>query len=240
MTAGARDMFQYCNAVMEPWDGPAAICGTDGRWVIAGLDRNGLRPLRYTITARRLLVVGSETGMVKVAEGDIVSRGRLGPGQTVGLDLDEGGFYHDDELLDMLSARQDFGGWASASTRSTEIVPARRSRARATTGEELRRRQLAVGTTLEELEVILHPMVADRQRGGRQHGRRHPARGAVRALPRPVALFPPGLQPGHQPADRQPARDPGDEPEHPARQPRQRAGRGRAASASCCSSTARC
>ena len=58
----------YCNAVMEPWDGPAAIAATDGRWVIAGLDRNGLRPLRYTITADGLLIVGSETGMVPLDE----------------------------------------------------------------------------------------------------------------------------------------------------------------------------
>ena len=53
MPQAHRDMFLYCNAVMEPWDGPAAIAATDGRWVIAGLDRNGLRPLRYTITERR-------------------------------------------------------------------------------------------------------------------------------------------------------------------------------------------
>ena len=58
MPPAHRDMFLYCNAVMEPWDGPAAIAATDGRWVIAGLDRNGLRPLRYTITADDLLIVG--------------------------------------------------------------------------------------------------------------------------------------------------------------------------------------
>ena len=68
MQPAHRDMFLYCNAVMEPWDGPAAIAATDGRWVIAGLDRNGLRPLRYTITADDLLVVGSEAGMVKFDE----------------------------------------------------------------------------------------------------------------------------------------------------------------------------
>ena len=68
MPQAHRDMFLYCNAVMEPWDGPAAIAATDGRWVIAGLDRNGLRPLRYTITSDELLIVGSETGMVKLDE----------------------------------------------------------------------------------------------------------------------------------------------------------------------------
>ena len=70
-----RDLFLYCNAVMEPWDGPAAIAATDGRWVIAGLDRNGLRPLRYTQTADGLLIVGSETGMVKIAEDAVVCEG---------------------------------------------------------------------------------------------------------------------------------------------------------------------
>ena len=154
-------MFEYCNAVMEPWDGPAAICGTDGRWVIAGLDRNGLRPLRYTVTASRMLVVGSETGMVKIPEGDILSRGRLGPGQTVAVDLDAARFYGDDDLLDMLSQRQDFEGWVGRINRIDRIVRDDSVEPAGWPAEELRRRQAAVGTTLEELEVILHPMVAD-------------------------------------------------------------------------------
>ncbi|WP_239479189.1 glutamate synthase large subunit [Lichenicola cladoniae] len=154
-------MFQYCNAVMEPWDGPAAICGTDGRWVIAGLDRNGLRPLRYTITSSQMLVVGSETGMVKIPEPDIVSRGRLGPGQTIALDLDESRLYGADELLDVLSARQDFEGWVTRINKIDRIVRSDSIEPTYWTGEELRRRQTAVGTTLEELEMILHPMVSD-------------------------------------------------------------------------------
>ena len=88
MPKAHRDLFLYCNAVMEPWDGPAAIAATDGRWVIAGLDRNGLRPLRYTVTRHNMLIVGSETGMVKLDEEDIVEKGRVGPGQTIGVDLD--------------------------------------------------------------------------------------------------------------------------------------------------------
>ncbi len=87
-----RDMFLYCNAVMEPWDGPAAIAATDGRWVIAGLDRNGLRPLRYTISRDGLLIVGSETGMVKLDDAEVVEKGRVGPGQTIGVDLDDAPF----------------------------------------------------------------------------------------------------------------------------------------------------
>jgi len=151
----------YCNAVMEPWDGPAAIAATDGRWVIGGLDRNGLRPLRYTITADHLLVVGSETGMVKFAESQIIAKGRVGPGQCIGVDLQEAKFYGDAEMKDMLAARQDFGAWTRRTTKLDRIVKTDAPEPVQYDPAELRRRQLAVGTTLEELEMILHPMVED-------------------------------------------------------------------------------
>ena len=156
-----RDLFLYCNAVMEPWDGPAAICATDGRWVIAGLDRNGLRPLRYTITQDGLLVVGSETGMVKIAEDRVTAKGRVGPGQCVGVDLDSGEFFGDAALKDLLSARKPFGQWVNRTTRIDAIVKRDADERPNFATEELRRRQLAVGFTLEELETILHPMVED-------------------------------------------------------------------------------
>ncbi len=158
-----RDMFLYCNAVMEPWDGPAAIAATDGRWVIAGLDRNGLRPLRYTIARNHMLIVGSETGMVKIDEGDVVEKGRVGPGQTIGVDLDEARFYADDEMKDMLAARQEFGAWTRHIRQIDHIVKADATEPVLFEGEALRRRQLAVGTTMEDLELILHPMVEDAQ-----------------------------------------------------------------------------
>ncbi len=163
MKRAHQDLFHYCNAVMEPWDGPAAIAATDGRWVIAGLDRNGLRPLRYTITSNDLLVVGSESGMVKFSEADIVAKGRVGPGQTIGVDLDAPRFYTDEELKDVLAARQPFGAWAERIVRIDQVVKTDAPEPVLFEAEELRRRQLAVGTTLEELEMILHPMVEDSQ-----------------------------------------------------------------------------
>jgi glutamate synthase (NADPH/NADH) large chain len=163
MPAAHRDMFMYCNAVMEPWDGPAAIAATDGRWVIAGLDRNGLRPLRYTIARNNMLVVGSETGMVKIDEGDIIEKGRVGPGQTIAVDLDEARFYADDQLKDMLSARHAFGEWTKRVRQIDHIVKTDAPEPVLLEGEALRRRQLAVGMTMEELEMILHPMVEDAQ-----------------------------------------------------------------------------
>ncbi len=161
MPEAHRDMFLYCNAVMEPWDGPAAITATDGRWVIAGLDRNGLRPLRFTVTDSKLLVVGSETGMVKFLESEIIQKGRVGPGQTIAVDLDNAKFYLDEELKDALAARQPFGDWAKRITKIDSVVKTDCPEPALFDGPELRRRQLAVGTTLEELEMILHPMVED-------------------------------------------------------------------------------
>ncbi|WP_426957043.1 glutamate synthase large subunit [Muricoccus radiodurans] len=161
MPEAHRELFLYCNAVMEPWDGPAAVAATDGRWVVAGLDRNGLRPLRYTITADRRLIVGSETGMVAVPDDQVLTRGRVGPGQMIGVDLDEARFYGDDALKDALSARKPFGKWTERTTRIDEIVKADADEVVALEGEALRRRQLSMGTTLEDLETILHPMVEE-------------------------------------------------------------------------------
>ncbi|MCU0987843.1 MAG: glutamate synthase large subunit, partial [Acetobacteraceae bacterium] len=161
MPEAHRALFLYCNAVMEPWDGPAALCGTDGRWVIAGMDRNGLRPMRYTITADGLLVVGSETGMVKLREDEIVAKGRVGPGQCIAVDLDAPKFYTDRELKDMLAAREDFGAWTRRTLHLDALIRTDSAEVARLTGEALRRRQLAAGLTLEELEMILHPMVEE-------------------------------------------------------------------------------
>ena len=156
-----HDFFLYCNAVMEPWDGPAALCATDGRWVVGGMDRHGLRPMRFAVTSANLLVLGSETGMVKFAEDQIVRKGRVGPGQCIGVDLDTGKLYLDEALKDELAGRKPFGEWTARTTRIDEIVKADCTEPTLFQGEALRRRQLAIGTTLEELETILQPMVED-------------------------------------------------------------------------------
>ena len=161
MPTAHQDLFLYCNAVMEPWDGPAAIAATDGTWVIAGLDRNGLRPLRVMMTANNLLIVGSEAGMVKVPEAEITSKGRVGPGQTIAVNLDTGAFMTDEQVRDMLAARQPYGEWARRIKKIDHVIKTDAPEPVLYAPEELRRRQLAVGTTLEDLEMILHPMVED-------------------------------------------------------------------------------
>ncbi len=163
MPQAHKDLFLYCNAVMEPWDGPAAVCASDGRFVIAGLDRNGLRPLRYSITRQNMLIVGSETGMVKLDEEDILEKGAVGPGHTIAVDLDESKFYHDAELKDLLAARQDFAAWTKRITVIDHIVKTDAPEPVRLDAEALRRRQLAVGFSLEDMELILHPMVETAQ-----------------------------------------------------------------------------
>jgi glutamate synthase (NADPH/NADH) large chain len=156
-----KALFSYCSSVMEPWDGPAAVCGFGGRWVIAGMDRNGLRPLRYTVTGDGLLIVGSETGMVRVDEAKVVEKGRVGPGEMIAVDLREGRLYHDRELRDMLAAKQPFGEWIENIRVLDEIVAPDQQEPAFYFHEELRRRQLQYAWSMEELELILQPMVED-------------------------------------------------------------------------------
>ena len=104
---------------MEPWDGPAAIAAVSGDWVIGGMDRNGLRPMRYTLTDDGLIVAGSETGMVHIDEARIIERGRLGPGEMIGVNLADGRVVYDDELKKELAGRQD---WFESNHANRSIV----------------------------------------------------------------------------------------------------------------------
>ena len=83
--------------------GPAAIAATDGKWTIVATDRNGLRPLRYTISTDKLLFAGSETGMIPVSNDKVVSKGRLGPGQIIAINLDKGKFFGSKDIKDYIS-----------------------------------------------------------------------------------------------------------------------------------------
>ncbi|TDE35919.1 glutamate synthase large subunit [Antarcticimicrobium sediminis] len=155
-----RDMYSYCNSVMEPWDGPAALAMTDGRWVCGGLDRNGLRPMRYVVTGDNLLIAGSEAGMVPVDEATVREKGALGPGQMIAVDMEEGKLFRDTEIKDKLAASQPFGEWVGK-IKDLDEEMAQLSEKALFSGAELRKRQAAAGYTLEELEQILAPMAED-------------------------------------------------------------------------------
>jgi glutamate synthase (NADPH/NADH) large chain len=153
-------MYEYLASVMEPWDGPAALAMTDGRWAVAGLDRNALRPLRFTITNDDLLIVGSEAGMVVVPEATVIAKGALGPGQMIAVDLDEGKLYDDRAIKDRLAAEApyadmvgDFLTFADLPEADEEVAYYPRA--------ALIRRQVAAGQTMEDMELILSPMAED-------------------------------------------------------------------------------
>ena len=155
-----RDMYSYVNSVMEPWDGPAALAMTDGRWVCAGLDRNGLRPMRYVVTGDGLVIAGSEVGMVPTDEATVVEKGALGPGQLLAVDMAEGKLYHDVEIKDRLANARPFGDWVGKINDLEDELSGITETAYYT-GAELKKRQIAAGYTIEELEQILAPMAED-------------------------------------------------------------------------------
>ncbi|PZQ58871.1 MAG: glutamate synthase large subunit, partial [Sphingomonas taxi] len=152
-------MYQYLASVMEPWDGPAALAMTDGRWVVGGVDRNALRPLRYTQTADGLLIVGSEAGMVVVPESTVIAKGRLGPGQMIAVDLHEGRVLRDREVKDRIAAEADYAAMIGEFSTMDDLPPAPAGTLTRYDRADLTRRQVAAGQTIEDMELILSPMV---------------------------------------------------------------------------------
>ena len=151
-------LFNFLNSTMEPWDGPAAIAGTDNEWVIAATDRNGLRPLRYTITKDKLLFAGSETGMIELDETRIISKGRLGPGEIIGLRIEKGKVFSNSEIKNYLAKEYKNFNNQIIDLDKKFIIQKEKSDFQ---GSELKQRQHAFGFSLEDLELILHPMVED-------------------------------------------------------------------------------
>ena len=153
-------MYQYLASVMEPWDGPAALAMTDGQWAVAGVDRNALRPLRYTRTNDGLLIVGSESGMVVVPETTIVEKGRLGPGQMIAVDLEAGEVLGDRAVKDRVAAEADYAEMIGDYLTIDQLpqVPVEHRRY---DRPELIRRQIAAGQSIEDMELILSPLVLD-------------------------------------------------------------------------------
>ena len=153
-----QQLFNFLNSTMEPWDGPAAIAATDNEWVIAANDRNGLRPLRYAITKDKLLFAGSETGMIRLNEKKILSKGRLGPGEIIGVRIEKGKVYSNDQIKDYLA--KEFKHFNSQIVDLDEKLHISREK-HIFEGDDLRRRQHTFGISLEDLELILHPMAED-------------------------------------------------------------------------------
>ncbi len=153
-----QQLFNFLNSTMEPWDGPAAIAATDNEWVIVATDRNGLRPLRYTITRDKLLFAGSETGMIDLNEKKIVSKGRLGPGEILGLRIEKGKVYSNDEIKNYLS--KEYKHYNNQIIDLDKKLEVETEKVELDAGN-LRNFQHCFGYSIEDLELILHPMAED-------------------------------------------------------------------------------
>ncbi len=153
-----QQLFNFLNSTIEPWDGPAAISATDGKWIIAAQDRNGLRPLRYTITSDKLLFAGSETGMIPFDDKKIIFKGRLGPGQAIAVDLKNGQIFDSKNLKDKISKNyKKYNKQIIDLDKKFNITKEKFI----FKGQELRQRQFLAGINIEDLELILQPMVED-------------------------------------------------------------------------------
>ncbi|MEQ8311259.1 MAG: glutamate synthase large subunit [Sphingopyxis sp.] len=183
-----KAMYSYLASVMEPWDGPAALAMTDGRWAVAGMDRNALRPLRYTLTADNLLVVGSESGMVLLPEASVRKKGRLGPGQMIAVDLDEGTLYEDRAIKDRIAGAADYASRVKGFRTMADLPKGGRASLAAWDRTELLRRQVAAGLTMEDMELILAPMVEDAKEAVGSMGDDTPL-AVISDKPRHVAQF---------------------------------------------------
>ncbi|MDC0216361.1 glutamate synthase large subunit [Candidatus Pelagibacter sp.] len=151
-------LFNFLNSTMEPWDGPAAIAATDNEWAIVANDRNGLRPLRYTITKDKLLFAGSETGMIELDEKRIISKGRLGPGEIIGIRINKGKIFNNNEIKNYLA--KEFKHFSNQIVDLNKKIIINKEKY-IFSGSELRKRQHAFGISIEDLELILHPMAEE-------------------------------------------------------------------------------
>ena len=153
-----KEFYEYHATMMEPWDGPASIVFTDGRYVGGSLDRNGLRPSRYCVTYDGLVVMGSETGVVSgIKPADVRMKGRLQPGRMFLVDMQEGRIIHDREIKETISRAQPYGRWLSENLVSLDDLPEAGPAPEIGDGELLSLLR-AFGYTLEHQRLLLAPM----------------------------------------------------------------------------------
>ncbi len=159
MSSEKKSFYEYHACLMEPWDGPASIPFTDGQVIGAVLDRNGLRPSRYTVTRDGLVILGSETGVLEIDPSNVVRKGRLQPGRMFLVDMQQGRIIDDDEIKAQLSNRKPYGEWLKANLMSLDALPAADGDARLSlTDHALAARQRLFGYSVEDLKITLAPM----------------------------------------------------------------------------------
>jgi len=156
-----RAFYEYHATLMEPWDGPAALCFTNGRAIGALLDRNGLRPLRYVVTADHRVVVASEAGALPIDESKVVRKGRQQPGKIFMVDMEAGEILSDQQVKDDLVRRQPYADWIDQYKISLEDLADPRVTFTYLSKESVFKYQQTFGYTREDIEGILTPMALD-------------------------------------------------------------------------------
>ncbi|MBN2103713.1 glutamate synthase large subunit [bacterium] len=159
MSEDKRAFYEFHSSIMEPWDGPAALVFTDGRYIGATLDRNGLRPARYSVTTDGLIVMASETGVLDIPGNQIRSRGRLQPGKMFLVDLEQHRIVPDNEIKSKISRQKPYRRWIKEKRIELRglFMPSRIPRMDA---EALLRKQHVFGYTEEELKMLITPMAS--------------------------------------------------------------------------------
>ena len=158
MDSRRRAFYEYHACLMEPWDGPAAMAFTDGRQIGATLDRNGLRPARYLVTKDDRVIMSSESGVLPIAEDQIVAKWRLQPGKMLLIDLEQGRIISDDELKADLAARNPYEQWLRRTQIQVSDLPLPKKPKRRKSNIDLLDLQQAFGYTQESLKLLMAPM----------------------------------------------------------------------------------
>jgi glutamate synthase (NADPH) large chain len=156
MTPTRRAFYEYHACLMEPWDGPAAVAFTDGVQIGAVLDRNGLRPGRYTVTTDDLVILASETGVIEVPAANILERGRLQPGRMFLVDTIQGRIIPDDEIKDTICNQHPYGDWLVKNRIDLATLTEPKDYTRSDHATLLAR-QKAFGFTFEEVRMLIQP-----------------------------------------------------------------------------------
>ena len=157
MDPAKRAFYEYHASLMEPWDGPASMCFTDGRVIGATLDRNGLRPGRYVVTTDDLVVLSSEVGVLEFSPERVKYKGRLQPGRMFLVDTVAGRIVSDDEIKTELASRQPYAEWIKQNQITLEHLP-EPTHFHAPSHESIIARQRVFGYTEEDIKIILEPM----------------------------------------------------------------------------------
>ena len=150
-----KAFYEYHSIIMEPWDGPAALLFSDGRYAGGMLDRNGLRPARYAITKNDTMVVASEVGVLDFDPSDVVEKGCLQPGKILLVDTKEGRIYRDEEIKDLLASEHPYRKWLNSNRIQLEKL--RSGRKVENSVSDLLRKELGFGFNEEDIENVIVP-----------------------------------------------------------------------------------